>query len=117
MSKSLELARPFLGKVVTVEMDRPLGSKHPKWDMLYEVNYGYIKGIVAPDGEDLDAYVLGVDKPLQGFTGKCIALVHRLEDDDDKLIVVPENIEMTDEEIAKAINFQEKWYKSEILRQ
>lgn len=115
-SISLNLARPFLGKMVEVTFDRPLGSKHPKWDMVYEVNYGFIAGVKAPDEEDLDAYYLGVSEPLQKATGRCIAVVHREDDDDDKLIVVPDGVSMTDEEISAAINFQEKWYKSSILR-
>ena len=116
MSKSLELARPYLGKTVTVKMDRPMGSKHPKWDMVYEANYGYLEDVIAPDGEGLDAYYLGVDEPLQEATGICIAIIHRLDDDDDKLVVVPVGIEMTDEQITKSVDFQEKWYKSEIIR-
>jgi len=116
MSKSLEIARPFLGQTVTVTMDRPLGSNHPRHEMVYEVNYGYVEGVKAPDGEDLDAYVLGVDEPLQTFTGVCIAIIHRLDNDDDKLIVVPQGIEMTDDEIRKAAHFQEQYFKSEIIR-
>ncbi len=116
MSKSLELARPFLGQKVTVTMDRPLGTKHPKYDMIYEANYGYIDDVIAPDGEGLDAYYLGVTEPMQEATGVCIAIVHRLNDDDDKLVVVPEGTELSDEEIIKAVDFQEKWYKSEVLR-
>ncbi len=97
-------------------MDRPLGSVHPKWGFLYEVNYGFIKGVKAPDGEDLDAYYLGVDKPLEQATGTCVAIIHRLDNDDDKLVVVPEGVEFTDEEIIKATHFQEQYFKSEIVR-
>lgn len=117
VSKSLELARPFLGKSVTVVFDRPLGSNHPRWDFLYEANYGYISNVVAPDGENLDAYFLGVDKPLQEATGVCIAIVHRLDDDDDKLVVVPENVEMSDKAILEAVQFQEQFFNSIIIRE
>jgi inorganic pyrophosphatase len=111
-----DIAREYIGKKVHVIMDRPLGTKHPKHGFVYEANYGYIKGIKAADGEDLDAYYLGTDKPFAEADGICIAIVHRLDDDDDKLVVVPEGTEMTDDEILKAVNFQEKWFKSEIRR-
>jgi len=116
MSLSLELARSFLGKRVRVTMDRTLGSHHPKHNFLYEVNYGFIEGVKAPDGEDLDAYYLGVEKPLSEADGVCIAIAHRKNNDDDKLIVVPEGVTMTDEEITLAIHFQERWFDTEILR-
>ncbi len=115
-SKSLQLAKQLLGKEVEVTMDRPLGSKHPKHDFVYEANYGFIEGIKAPDGEDLDAYFLGVKEPLQKAKGICIAIAHRKDNDDDKLIVVPNKIEMTDEEIMSAIRFQEQWFDTEIVR-
>lgn len=116
MSTSLELARPFLGKTVTVMIDRPLGSLHPRENFLYKANCGYILNVIAPDGEELDAYVLGVDKPLETFTGMCIAIVHRLADDDDKLVVVPENTTIRDEDILKATHFQEQFFESVIVR-
>ena len=97
-------------------MDRPLGSKHPKHGFLYEVNYGFIKGVTAPDGEDLDAYFLNTDSPLDIATGVCVAIVHRLEDDDDKLVVIPEGSTITNEEILKATHFQEQWFKNMIVR-
>lgn len=98
-------------------MDRPLGSKHPKHGFRYEVNYGYIPDTKAPDGEEIDAYVLGVDVSLENFSGKCIAVVHRLNDNDDKLVVVPESCkEMTDYEIKKQTFFQEKYFTSVIVR-
>lgn len=116
MSASLELVKSFLGKTVNVSIDRPLGSKHPKHGFLYEVNYGFIPNTKAPDGEELDAYVLGVDEPIKEFTGKCIAIIHRMEDDDDKLVVVPESTSITDEEIENRIEFQEKWFAHKIIR-
>ncbi|MDP2677011.1 MAG: hypothetical protein Q8O83_05015 [bacterium] len=116
MSKSLEIARDFLGKEVRVKMNRPLGSHHPEHGFLYEANYGFISGVKAPDGEDLDAYYLGVHEPLDEVDGVCIAIAHRKNNDDDKLIVVPKGMVMSDEEIAKAIHFQEQWFDTEILR-
>lgn len=115
-SKSLELAKQFLGKEVEVMFDRPLGSEHPKHGFIYEVNYGYLKGTKAPDGEDLDAYFLGTDKPLEKAQGIVKAIIHRIDDDDDKLVVMLENVSMTDEEIESAVKFQEKWFKHEIIR-
>ena len=106
----------YLNKTVTVKIDRPLGSKHPDWDLIYEVNYGFIPNTISGDGEELDCYVLGVDKPLDSFTGKCIAIIHRINDNDDKLIIVPEGMNFTDEEIRNLTNFQEKYFKSIIIR-
>lgn len=98
-------------------MDRPLGSNHPKYGFKYEVNYGFVPNTKAPDGDEIDAYVLGLNVPLKNFSGKCIAIIHRLNDDDDKLVVVPKNTEgITDEEIIKLTSFQEKYFKSIILR-
>ena len=115
-SESFKLAKELLGKEVSVEFDRPLGSKHPKHGFAYEVNYGFIKGIIAPDGEELDAYYLGTDQPLDSVTGKAIAIAHREDNDDDKLIVAPEGVDFSDEEILEKINFQEKWFKTRIVR-
>ncbi len=115
-SKSLELSKNFLNKTVEVIMDRPLGSKHPKHGFVYEVNYGYIKDTSAPDGEELDAYYLGVDSPMEKGMGTVIAIIHRKNDDDDKLVVVPDGIELSDEEILAQVHFQEQWFQSVIVR-
>jgi len=115
-SQSLALARQYLGKEVEVVMDRPLGSKHPKHGFTYEANYGYIEGVTAPDGEDLDAYYLGVNEPIERAKGICIAIAHRKDNDDDKLIVVPTGVEMTDEQIIAAVHFQEQWFDTEIIK-
>ncbi len=109
-------ARQFLGKTVTVLVDRPLGSKHPKYGYVYPVNYGFIENTLAPDGQEVDAYGLGVEGPAEECSGQCIALIHRLKDNDDKLVVVPEGTTMTDEEIRQITHFQEQYFESEIIR-
>ncbi|MCL5733306.1 MAG: inorganic diphosphatase [Patescibacteria group bacterium] len=116
LSKSFKLAKKYLGKEVNVVIDRPFGSKHPKHGFAYDANYGFIEGVKAPDGEELDAYYLGVQKPIQSAKGICIAVAHRKDNDDDKLIVVPKEVIMSDEQIMSAIHFQEQWFDTEIIR-
>lgn len=108
----------YIGKKVNVKVDRPLGSSHSKKyaDHIYPINYGYVPYTISGDGKELDAYILGVDVPLQEFEGKCIAVIHRTNDDDDKLIIVPEEKEFSDEEIRNLTNFQEQYFESEIIR-
>lgn len=106
----------MLGETVRVIIDRPLGSYHPVHkDIYYSVNYGYVSGIISGDGEDQDAYVLGVNYPLKEFTGKIIAIIHRIDDVEDKLVVVPNGVTFTKEEIEKQVHFQEKFFKTEII--
>ena len=105
----------YLDKIVTVKMDRPMGSKHPNWNFIYPLNYGYIPNTISGDGEELDCYILGVYEPLECFTGKCIAIIHRTNDNDDKLIVVPENCTFTDEQVRALTDFQERFFESIIL--
>lgn len=107
----------MLGKTVKVKVDRPLGSYHPKYkDMYYPINYGYIEGIIAPDGEEQDAYILGVDIPVREFTGKVIAIIHRKDDIEEKWVVAPKNLSFTREEIFELVKFQEQYFDSEIQR-
>ena len=109
-------ARSFLGKLVYVKMDRPLGAKHPEWDFIYPVNYGFVPHTPTPDGDDLDVYVLGVFAPLADFTGRCIAVIHRIDDDDDKLVLVPDGKTYTDEQIVALTEFQERFFNSVVIR-
>lgn len=113
---SFTKATDFLGKEVHLIIDRPLGSKHPKYGFLYEANYGYVPNTKSPDGEELDAYYLGVDKPLKSAKGICLAVIHRTNDNDDKLVIAPKGIELSDEEIEKQTRFQERWFKHKIVR-
>ena len=106
----------MLGQTVTVFIDRPMGTCHPKHkDIYYPVNYGYIPGVIAGDGEEQDAYVLGVSEPLQEFTGVVIAIIHRFDDVEDKWVAAPEGVTFTKEEILEQVKFQEQYFQSEIV--
>lgn len=106
----------FIGKNIKVKIDRQLGEKHPKWGFIYPVNYGYIPNVISGDGEELDAYVLGVFNPVETFEGKVVAIIHRTNDDDDKLIVCPKDKNYTNEQIIALTEFQERFFESQIYR-
>ena len=112
----MEIAKKFIGKKVNVTIDRKLGSKHPKWNFIYLTNYGYIPNTISGDGEELDAYVLGTFEPLNSFDGICIAVIHRLDEDDDKLIVVPYGTNYTDDQINCLTEYQERFFNHIIIR-
>lgn len=105
----------MIGKFVKVTVDRPMGSYHPKHkDIYYPINYGYIEGIMAPDEEEQDAYIVGIDEPVEAFMGKVIAIIHRYDDVEEKWVVAPEGVSFTKEEIEKMVWFQEQYFQSEI---
>lgn len=109
-------AKDFLNQIVDIKIDRPLWTKHPKHGFFYPVNYGYIPWTVSGDDEELDAYVLWVFEPVDTFRWKVIAYIHRTNDDDDKLIVVSEWINYSDDAIRALTEFQERFFESEIVR-
>jgi len=112
----MENTNEYLGKEITVKMDRQLGTIHPKWGFVYCLNYGFIPNTISADGEELDAYVVGVFKPVAEYTGEVIAVIHRTNDDDDKLVVAPKGINYTDDQIRALTEFQEKFFESVIYR-
>lgn len=105
----------MIGSIVKVTVDRPLGSYHPKHkNIYYPINYGYVEGIIAPDRDEQDAYIIGVDAPVKEFIGKIIAIIHRYDDAEEKWVVAPENASFTKDEIIELVNFQEQYFKSEV---
>lgn len=107
----------YIGKSVNIKIDRPFGSKHPKHGFIYPVNYGFVPNTISGDGEELDCYLLGVFEPVEEFSGKCIAVIHRTDDDDDKLVVVPDGVDYSDDAIDALTEFQERFFKHIIIRQ
>ena len=112
------LVKYYLGKTVTVEIDRPIGTPHPKHpEIIYPINYGYIPNVFGGDGEELDVYILGIDERIEEgnrTTVKIIGIVYRKNDVEDKLVACPEGMEYTPEEIEKIIHFQEQYYDSHV---
>ncbi len=107
----------FIGKRVHIEIDRPLGSVHPEHsDIWFCFNYGYVPGVFGGDGDELDAYLLGVFTPVTAYDGICIAVIRRSNEDDDKLVVVPEGVEHTDEQILALTEFIERFHDSYLVR-
>ena len=102
----------LMGRKVTVTVDRPMGSCHPEYPSLYyPINYGYVQGVIAADGEAQDAYILGVSQPVSQFTGRVIALIRRYDDIEDKLVVAPDGVSFTKEAILEQTHFQEQYFQ------
>ena len=109
-------AKDFLGKEVSIEIDRPLGTRHPKHGFMYMLNYGYIPNTISGDGEEIDAYLLGEFEPVDISSGKVIAVIHRTNDDDDKIVVSKNGKDYTDDAIRALTEFQERYFDSVIIR-
>ena len=105
----------YLDQILEIIIDRPLGNRHPIHGYIYPINYGYLPDTKAPDGEEIDAYLLGVFRPTKSFKGKCIAIAHRDNDDDDKLIIAPQGKSYTPAQIAALTEFQERFFKTRII--
>lgn len=109
------LVKSYLGKIVHIKIDRPIGSVHPKHSgITYPINYGYIPNVLSGDGEEVDVYLIGVDVPVEEYVARIIGIVHRHNDVEDKLVAAPEETNFTKEEIEKLLYFQEQYYKYEI---
>jgi len=112
-----KMNRKYLGKIVDVIIDIQMGNAHPEFpNTIYPINYGHIPGTISGDGEELDAFVLGINKPIKEFKGEVIAIIHRTNDDDDKLIVVEKGNNYSNDEIKEQVEFIEKYFKSVIIR-
>jgi inorganic pyrophosphatase len=105
----------YLGKIVDIVMDRSLGSKHPKHNFIYPLNYGYISKTISGDGEEIDAYVIGEFEPLEKFNGYVVAVIKRENDVEDKLVVCKELDKYNKEQIQALVEFQERFFKSTII--
>lgn len=106
----------MLGQIVKIIVDRPLGSRHPEYPALYyPINYGFIPGTLASDGEEQDAYLLGVDYPVTEYIGKVIAVIRRADDVEEKWVVAPEGLSFSKDEIEKQTYFQEQFFHTEII--
>ncbi|MGF7060703.1 NUDIX domain-containing protein [Brassicibacter mesophilus] len=110
-----KIKREYFGKKVKVVMDRPLGSKHKKHGFIYPINYGYLPNTISGDGEEIDAYILGEFEPLKSYEGYVAAIIHRKNDNEDKLVVCRELDVYNKDQIKALTEFQERFFESEII--
>lgn len=108
--------KSWLGKSVSVKIDRPLGSAHPDFPKsIYLVNYGFVPDTFSEiDREEIDAYVLGPKEPVKDFTGVVIAVIKRT--DDEIKLVVSDGRDYSIAEIKELTHFQEKYHQSIIIK-
>ncbi|MBN1059225.1 inorganic pyrophosphatase [Clostridium botulinum] len=105
----------YLGKLVTVKIDRPLGSKHPKYNFIYSLNYGFLPNTTSGDGEEIDVYIIGEFKPLETYKGYVVAIIKRTNDIEDKLVACKELNKYNKEQIKGLVEFQERFFESTII--
>ena len=82
----------------------------------YESETGRVlggRGIPDPGGLDEQART-GAAEPIRTFTGTVIAVLHRLNDCEDKWIVSTDGSRPDRDEILRAIAFQEQYYMGEL---
>ena len=110
------LVKSYLGKMVIIKIDRPIGYVHKKGScsLTYPINYGYIPGVIGGDGKELDVYLLDVNEPVTEYEAQIIGIAHREDDVEDKLVAAPVGKVFYQNEIAEAIHFQEQYYKTTI---
>jgi inorganic pyrophosphatase len=109
----------ILGTRVRIVIDRPIGTKHPKYkSTIYPINCGFIPKTISGDGREVDVYVLGVSETLKPFTElevDIIALIIRDDDAEDKLVGSADGVPYTENEILSQLEFQEKFFKSRVI--
>ena len=103
-------------KRLKVEMNGAVTGAMQERGIVYPLNYGYIPGVLGGDGEELDVYLLGVNEPVESFTGRIIGIgiAHRADDVEDKLVMAPLDMNFTREEVERAVHFQEQYYDTHI---
>ena len=111
--KRNQIITDYIGKLVHVVVDRPIGYCHG--GIVYPVNYGYIPGLYVCDGEEQDVYILGIREPITEFDGQVVAAIRRKNDCEDKLVVAPIGSVYHQAQIAEAVHFQEQYFDVSII--
>lgn len=118
-SEEVEM-KSLIGKELDAIITRPIGTVHPRYkDIIYEVNYGILKDYELKDNKELKTYIVGESMPTSQngiYHGKVLAILHRLNDDNDRIIIAPIGRTLSDDEIISKTEFAEQYFVSEIIR-
>ena len=112
IKQRMAISKTYLGKSVDIVIDRPIGYVHK--NIKYPVNYGYIPGVFASDGEEQDVYLLGVNEPQKEYSAEIIGVIYRDDDNEDKLVAAPKGKIFNQAEIMELVHFQEQFFKMHV---
>lgn len=100
---------------VKVKIDRAIGYKD-KFGTVYPVNYGFVEGVIAGDGEEQDVYIISkeINEELVVFEGEVVAVIYRKDDIEDKWVATKIGEKLSYKEIKKSVEFLEQYFDSEI---
>ncbi len=104
----------LLGTEVEVVVDRPLGSRSPNHGTVYPINYGFLPKTFAGQ-KAVKAYVVGEFEPIERFEGYVVAVVRRMNESADKVVVAKERGKYTTEQIEALIEFKERHHHSRVV--
>ncbi len=106
------VANHLLNQTVDVIIDHPYGSHHPYRDSIYELNYGYIYN--EENDTYINAYIYGIEEPLETYKGQVVGLIYHKEDNDIRLIVASPLLIINKDELIQAVGFEEQYYDTYI---
>lgn len=107
--------KEYLGKLVKVVIDRPIGTKITSRNLVYPINCGHIPGTISKDGKEIDAYVIGELEPLERYVGLVVAIIKRENDNECRLVVCKDMNKYSKHQIKAMVEFKEKAFKSTII--
>lgn len=110
------LGKENLGKVINVIVEHTIGEPHSLYpDIQYLCNYGYVEEVLKNEGEFQNAYIYGVDEPINSFEGIVIAIIYRKGFDDAQWVVSKVGQTIKHDEIKKLVGFQEQFYETQFI--
>ena len=76
-------------------------------------NPGEVMDVMDAYGKPQKAYILGINKPIEEFSGRLIAIIHRLNDVKNNWVIADKYY--SKEEIYEKVKSIEQYFKVEIL--
>jgi len=102
--------KEYIGQTVNIIIDSHMGTKHPKLGYYFPINFGHI------ENSKMEAFVMGVFKPIQRFTGTVIAILTENSESEIFLVVAPDGKTYTDEAILAITEFRNNIFDVVVMR-
>ncbi len=95
----------MLGKFVRVQVTAPIHSVDEATGFTYQLNYGEIRLVTSRSKSTLNAFVMGIDRPIRVFDGVVIASLYK--DGKATYVVAPKSRKYIIHDVKKATAFFE----------